>query len=129
MDRGPFDSLAWMGVLVERKELDEDEFKKIEQFALHPRWINLIDRLYLFTCDPGTSLNRETESKLTTEAGVAMNLEMLTLLLAQYKKLEKELEHYPVHPVSTGKNTTPKQTSYVVACDLMSCFEDRINAD
>lgn len=129
MDRGPFDSLAWMGLLVERKDLDKDDFKTIEQFALHPRWIGLIDRLYLFTCDPATSLRRETESKLTTEAGVAMNPKMLDLLIAQYKQLETKLGHYPVHPVATGEHTTPKQTSYRVACDLMDIFEARVNAD
>lgn len=128
MDRGPFDSLAWMSLLVQRKDLEEDEFTKIRQFALHPRWINLIDRVYLFTCDPETSLARETESKLTTEAGIAMNSEMLKQLLGRYNHLENELKDYPVRPIRTSDETTPRSTSYGIAGELIECFEDRVNA-
>ena len=129
MDRGPFDSLAWMGLLVEREDLHRDEFETIERFALHPRWIKLIDRLYLFTCDPSVSLAREIESKLTSEAGIAMNEKMLSLLLGQYNELEQKLEDYPVHAVATSDDTTPKGTSYKIACDLMQCFEKRANGN
>lgn len=60
LDRGPFDSLAWMGVLKQRGKLTPSEYDIIRDFALHPKWAKLLTRIYLFTCYPRTSLDRET---------------------------------------------------------------------
>jgi hypothetical protein len=127
LDRGPFDSIAWMRVLSKRGELTNEERLTIEAFALHPRWTELISRLYLFTCAPATSLERENESKLIQRSGTAMNTSMLEELLAEYSGMETELkELYPVKPFQTSADTTPKATSYEIAEDILGLFEQRV---
>ncbi len=130
LDRGPFDSLAWMRLLQEKEEhhISEDELVVFERFALHPRWSKLIARLYVFTCDPDLSLKRETESKLTLRTGTAMNAPMLSDLLRQYKRIEEELCDYPLKSISTSASTTPKGTSLEVANDMLQILEDRASA-
>lgn len=124
LDRGPFDSIAWMSLLHERDELDDYEFKIIRDFALHPKWSRLIGRLYLFTCQPSTSLDRELNVKLTHGPGVAMNLEMLASLLSEYQKLRNELSSYPVLTFDTTQSTGPLETAKQIAADVLTLLED-----
>lgn len=122
LDRGPFDSLAWMSLLRDRGELDNDEYETITHFALHPRWSRLIDRIYLFRCTPKCSLDREGASKLTLRGGTAMNSDMLGALLARYDALKTGLAQYPLRAFDTTSGTTPQSTAYTIAldvCDLM----------
>jgi thymidylate kinase len=126
MDRGPFDSLAWMGLLHNRGELSDDEFDHIKQFALHPRWTNLMSRLYLFTCSPHTSLERETASKLTLRGGTAMNPELLQKLLDEYQQMSDLLSQYPVRAVDTSLGTTPRSTAKELAEDILDLWEARM---
>lgn len=128
LDRGPFDSLAWMRLLKEKNELSQEELKIFEQFALHPRWSKLFAKIYLFKCDPDISLQREMASKLTQRPGTAMNPKMLGGLLQQYERLERELLTYPLKPVDTSKGTTPRSTSFEIAKELLSELEQRADA-
>ncbi|MEE9296114.1 MAG: hypothetical protein V3W34_14305 [Phycisphaerae bacterium] len=131
LDRGPFDSLAWMRLLKGREEhnLSEEELEVFERFACHPRWSKLIARLYLFTCDPQVSLKRETESKLTLRSGTAMNETLLSDLLKQYKQLEKEFRQDLLKSIPTSEDTTPKATSFGIAEDLLGIFDGRVDAN
>ena len=128
LDRGPFDSLAWMGVLRERNELSSEEYDIIRNFALHPKWAGLIDRIYLFSCEPRTSLNRENSLKLTVRSGIAMNAEMLTQLGQQYATLATVEDGYPVVTVSTDgtENPGPKSSAFAIVSDLLDCFEEKL---
>jgi thymidylate kinase len=123
LDRGPFDSIAWMSLLAERGELSEQEFSTIRAFALHPKWSRLISRLYLFTCDPEVSLQREHASKLTTKSGTAMNEDLLTRLLDHYESLKSQLEGYPVTSIQTSNDTTPLATSFKIVQDVLGMIE------
>lgn len=127
LDRGPFDSLAWMGVLKERGDLTSEEYEVHQAYALHPRWSRLMSRLYLFKCEPSVSLQREHESKLTSKHGTAMNNDMLAALLKQYEHLKKELTEYPLEVVETSAHTTPLSTSYALAVDLNRAFRKLSN--
>jgi thymidylate kinase len=64
LDRGPFDSLAWMGVLKDRGDLSEQEYEIIRAYALHNKWMSKLARIFLLTCDPEISMRREHDSKL-----------------------------------------------------------------
>jgi thymidylate kinase len=123
LDRGPFDSLAWMALLKRRKEIPDHEFDVVKDFAMHPRWSKLISRLYLFKCEPDVSLERENQSKLTRLPGTAMNPKMLAELLEQYRELEEDLKQYPLKVVETSHNTSPLSTSYDLMCDLLEVIE------
>lgn len=126
LDRGPFDSLAWMGVLKRDGKLSADEYEIIKAFALHPKWAKLVDRLYLFTCTPKVSLERETAQKLTVKNGIAMNETMLERLLQRYTDLARELEAYPVRTIDTNETVSAKNSSYAIARDILECLAARV---
>lgn len=122
LDRGPYDSLAWMRVLQERGELGDEEFKVVHDFAVNTRWSKLITRVYLFKCDPDTSLKREHEHKLTRLPGTAMNRAMLSALLDHYGQVEDELPRDVVKVIRTSDATTPLETSFEIAQDVLEMF-------
>lgn len=124
LDRGIFDSLAWMGLLQYRGVLSRQEAEIIRRFALHPRWAMLVSRLYLFICRPEVSLARETASKLTMEGGTAMNPDLLAVLLGQYEQLADKLgEQYPVRRIDTTEPGPPQVTAYHVVRDILQTWE------
>ncbi len=130
LDRGPFDSLAWMRVLRQRGKLEDTEYEMIRNFALHPKWAKLIDRTYLFTCSPEKSIEREIAHKLTEQSGIAMNPELLGEILSQYTLLGDGLDGAPnvtsVDTTNTDGDTGPRKTAYALTCDLLGCFEEKL---
>jgi thymidylate kinase len=126
LDRGPFDSIAWMSLLYQRGDLDNREFQIIRDFSLHPKWSKLIKRLYLFTCEPEISLQRENNVKLTHGPGVAMNTDMLRNLLTEYQKLQQELSNYPVKLLDTTNTIGPLETAKQIADDVLNLFTQNI---
>jgi predicted ATPase len=126
LDRGPFDSLAWMGVLHNRGLVSDSDFGVIKQFALLPKWSGIVSRLYLFTCETRLSLEREHEAKLIRAEGTAMNEGMLTDLRREYEALASELQQFPLSSIETSENTTPKGTSFKIACDIRDLFATRL---
>ena len=123
LDRGPFDSLAWMNLLKNRGELTPDELRKIEDFALHPKWSQLVSRVCLFKCDPKVSLKRELETKLTHGPGTAMNEGMLGDLLGQYEALGTRLTDDRLRPYDTSKTSGPLETAEPIVRDILSIME------
>lgn len=130
LDRGPFDSLAWMSLLKKQGKLTGDEYQRIERFALHPKWSDLIDKLYLFTCDPGVSMERELALKLIKTDGSALNHDTLSGLLDEYEALQDHLDgEYSgkILPITTSKESTPKQSAYQIAKDVIEIFERKLD--
>lgn len=127
LDRGPFDSLAWMGVLRQRKKIEDPEYEIFRKFATDTRWSKLVSRIYLFRCDVITSLKREHESKLTQGPGTAMNEEMLSDLLSEYASLSSRLPSDLVKVMDTSltQHTTPLGTSFGLAQDIVALFQRR----
>ena len=115
LDRGPFDSLAWMGVLKDQSKISENEYNVIRNYALMDKWAKVVSQIFLFTCTPEISLQRENASKLITGPGTAMNKDMLLALLGQYNLLEGELQDYPVKKIETSQSESPLPTSFQVA--------------
>jgi predicted ATPase len=124
LDRGPFDSLAWMRLLHDRGDLSQEEYQIIERFALHPKWWNLVRRVFLFTCTPDVSMARENESKLTHGPGTAMNTETLQALLSQYKQLHQQYcTRCPVYPIDTSETTSPLESAKTIVEEVLSAME------
>ena len=125
LDRGPFDSLAWMSVLKDDGKLDQDGYDRIERFARHPKWANLVERVYLFTCTPKTSMDREHDAKLIRGKGTAMNPEMLEKLRAQYNSLGKDSAagNQSIQTFSTDEGDGPRETARAIASDIMDMLE------
>ena len=131
LDRGPFDSLAWMRVLKDDRKLTQDEYDCIEKFARHPKWANLVERIYLFTCCPSTSMEREHKAKLIRSEGTAMNEEMLRKLHDQYSSLENDLagDTVSIRPFSTDEGAGEKETAREIVVDILNLLERKTIQD
>ena len=125
LDRGPFDSLAWMRVLKDDGDLTQDGYDRIENFARHPKWANLVERIYLFTCTPATSMHREHDAKLIRGKGTAMNPEMLGKLHEHYDALGKEStgDNPSIRRFSTDEGSGPRETARAIVTDIMDLLE------
>ncbi|HEU5142584.1 MAG TPA: hypothetical protein VFU04_05445 [Solirubrobacterales bacterium] len=123
LDRGPFDSLAWLGLLHEAGDLQDEIFQTMRDFALVPRWAELVRRIYVFTCEPEISLERENQAKLTRRGGTAMNPETLTSLRKQYAHLADTLDEYPVQSFDTTRTTSPLGTAFTISEDVLTLLE------
>ena len=125
LDRGPFDSLAWMRVLKNDGQLDQDGYDRIEKFARHPKWANLVERVYLFTCSPATSLHREHDAKLIRSDGTAMNEAMLRKLHEQYESLGDESisDDTSIRKFSTDDGPGLRGTARAIVSDIMDLLE------
>lgn len=119
-----------MGVLRNRGKLTKADYDVIKAFALHRTWRTLITRVYLFTCDPKTSLERENQAKMTKKGGTAMNKKMLSELLERYNDLEEELEiegrDHPIIPIDTSRSESPRRSSFPISLDICSAFEQEL---
>jgi len=124
LDRGPFDSLGWMRLLRDSGGLSQEEYDTIEGFALHPKWWNLVSRVFLFTCSPDVSMERELDSKLTHEPGTAMNTKTLQALLDQYERLHEEYsEQCPVYRIDTSQTTGPLESAKTIVEEVLGVME------
>ena len=129
LDRGPFDSLAWMRILRDDGKLTPDEYDRIEDFARHPKWAKLVERIYLFTCRPETSMHREHEATLIQSDGTAMNKEMLGKLHEQYSSLgtESGSDNPSIRKFSTDDGGGgPRHTAREIVVDIMDLLEKRV---
>ena len=123
LDRGPFDSLAWMAVLQEQDKISKDEYDTIRSYATLDKWARMVSKIFIFVCTPEISLGRENASKLTTASGIAMNEEMLAAVLKQYETLAEELKGYPTRKIDTSDSTAPKDTAYMVANEVLNTLK------
>lgn len=129
LDRGPFDSLAWMLWLQQRGDLNQDDYSIMKRFALFPKWNDLISRVYLFTCSPQVSLSRENQMKLISKDGVAMNVSCLSSLLSIYEDVKRDVRQDQIVPIDTSsEGNTAKQNAGTIAEDILEIFEDAIKA-
>ena len=125
LDRGPFDSLAWMRVLKDDGDLTQNEYDRIENFARHPKWANLVERIFLFTCTPETSMHREHDAKLIRGRGTAMNPDMLGKLHEHYDSLGKDSpgDNPSIRRFSTDEGSGPRETARAIVTDIMELLE------
>lgn len=121
LDRGPFDSLAWMKVLRKENEITHEEYKTIENYIMLGKWAGLMKKIFIFTCSPEVSLKRENKEKLIDRPGIAMNEGRLSSLLEQYENLKNELtqKSFPVRKIDTTNDTTPQSTAYEIASEIL----------
>ena len=85
----------------------------MEQFFTMSRWTNLIDIVFVLTCDPGVSIQREYADQLTTKRGTIMEEGTLSQFLASIAKTIQKRESRFKRIVSV--NTTTGRTSETAA--------------
>lgn len=72
LDRGVFDALVWNEWLEMTGKITPQEAAHVVQFFTMDRWTDLVDLVFVFTCDPRVSIEREYADQLTTKRGTIM---------------------------------------------------------
>src|SRR5690242_14647241 len=58
LDRGIFDALVWNEWLKMTGKITDEEAVEVEKFFSMTRWTDLVDLVFVFQCDPATSIKR-----------------------------------------------------------------------
>ncbi|MCB9604530.1 MAG: hypothetical protein H6722_18715 [Sandaracinus sp.] len=90
LDRGFFDALVWLERQRTQGQVDEDEAKTFEAFALLERWRSLVDRTIILTVDPAVADRREQVDRLVPRKGSLMNPAALASFNAALERVERE---------------------------------------
>ena len=77
LDRGVFDALVWTHWLSQTGKITGDEEEACNRFFAMSRWTDLVDLVFVMTCDPQTSISREYSNQLTTKRGTIMSEDTL----------------------------------------------------
>lgn len=109
LDRGVFDALVWNHWLELAGKVTHEEALQVEQYFTMSRWTNLIDIVFVLTCDPETSIQREYADQLTTKRGTIMEEGTLRQFLESIAKALEKSESRFKKIVSV--NTTTRRTS------------------
>ena len=140
LDRGLFDALAWFEFLAATKQTSEDVRNRVQAFLLIDDWRDKIDAVLLFKTDAATSLDREKRDKLTSQAGSAMNPEVLPNLnsaydvvhqkyAADFSTVEDSFSTVKIVDTSDSKKTEPQSTAFDVANFILDVFEAKLAAN
>lgn len=136
LDRGLFDALAWFEFLAATKRTSEDVWNRVQEFLLIDDWRDKIDAVLLFKTDVDTSLNRENRHKLTSQAGSAMNRDVLPKLNDAYDAVQQKYDNdfSTVKVVNTSdsqgaERTEPQGTALEVANIILDVFEAKLAAN
>jgi predicted NUDIX family phosphoesterase len=73
LDRGIFDALVWNEWLEMTGKITPSEASQVAQFFAMDRWTRMVDVVFLLTCDPKVSIDREFSDQLTTKRGTIMS--------------------------------------------------------
>lgn len=131
LDRGLFDALVWFQLLESLRKIKREERNRVHNFLLIEKWRSVIDAVFLFKADPGTSMKREQQDKLISEPGTAMNPKFLERLNEAYEQVrQRYADNFPYFEVintSTAERTTPESTASRVANVVLDLLKERIN--
>ncbi|MFZ3213683.1 MAG: hypothetical protein WA188_19430 [Terriglobales bacterium] len=90
LDRGVFDALVWNDWLEMTGKITREEARQVAEFFTMRRWTELVDLIFILTCDPKVSIEREYADQLTTKRGTIMAEETLKQILRSTEKTKKE---------------------------------------
>lgn len=108
LDRGVFDALVWNEWLKMTGKITSEEAEQVAQFFTMQRWTELVDLIFILTCDPKVSIEREYADQLTTKRGTIMAEETLKQFLqASEKILQENREKFKrIVSIDTSKTKT-----------------------
>ena len=108
LDRGIFDALVWNEWLKMTGKITNEEAEQVAQFFTMQRWTELVDLIFILTCDPKVSIEREYADQLTTKRGTIMAEETLKQFLqASEEILHEDREKFKrIVSIDTSKTKT-----------------------
>jgi len=92
LDRGVFDALVWNEWLKMTGKITPQEAAQVAQFFTMDRWTEIVDLIFVLTCDPKVSIEREYADQLTTKRGTIMEEGTLNQFRQAAGKTIKEYE-------------------------------------
>lgn len=115
LDRGVFDALVWNEWLEMTGKITHDEAQHVEQFFTMARWTDLVDAVFVLTCDPAVSIQREHADQLTTKRGTIMEEGTLGQFLESIKRtMQKNGAKFKrVVPVDTTNTKTREGVAHI----------------
>lgn len=107
IDRGIFDTIVWMKLLLKKKKITLDEYKVIKNFFLLHRWVKQIGLVIVVTLNSTKALEREYSSLLTNAPGTIMNENILQLYNNCLSESVKEFgKVFNIYQFDTSNQTT-----------------------
>jgi predicted NUDIX family phosphoesterase len=92
LDRGIFDAIVWNEWLKMTGKITPQEAAQVAQFFTMDRWTEIVDLIFVLTCDPKVSIDREYADQLTTKRGTIMEEGTLNQFKQAAGKTIKEYE-------------------------------------
>ena len=125
LDRGIFDALVWNERLEMTGKISRDEAVHIEQFFGMKRWTELVDIVFILTCDPKVSIEREYADQLTTKRGTIMSEETLMQFLQAATKTREahEKKFKKIISIDTTSSNT-RQGAATIAGEALTVLSE-----
>jgi predicted NUDIX family phosphoesterase/predicted ATPase len=132
LDRGLFDSVAWLRMMAKMARIKQNELEAAENFLLLPEWQKRISGVIVMTSSATDAMQRE-EGDLPVEGvtGSIMNPEMLEKFRANTAEACKRLAgHFRIFQISTSDIThTKKQTAEKVASIVLDLIAEQLDEE
>lgn len=134
LDRGLFDSLCWLEMMVKLERLREDDFAIIDKFLRIKDWRKRISAVVVMTSTPEDAMEREKGFLPVVGAeGSIMNNKVLAKMLETTKnnidRLKGDFKIFHVDTSLSDTKNNPKKTAELVAEFVLTLIEDVIQED
>jgi predicted NUDIX family phosphoesterase/thymidylate kinase len=128
LDRGVFDALVWNEWLEMTGKITGEEARQVAEFFTMKRWTELIDLIFVLTCEPKVSIEREYADQLTTKRGTIMAEETLKQFLRATDETMKEhgTKFKRIVPIDTTSTKTRQGVAKITdeALNVLNEFLD-----
>lgn len=126
LDRGVFDTYAWMMYWRDKEKLTTEEEQLIQQFFLNPLWINTIDAAYFMICSTEEAMRRELRIALSDRLGETTNPASVTKLIDRYTRAYELLRGgYPQLQLVDTTELTEQAMVETIGSHLLNTLEWR----
>ena len=129
-DRGVFDGLCWFRWLRDSYHLGNLDYERLVAFLLMEQFLTSIDLVYVFTAEPGTSMDREYSTLLTRKNGSIMNdavlrsyVDAIGLTVDEFRT---QFEIVEVDTTAKTQNAVSREVTESVLERLMLVTEEQI---
>lgn len=135
LDRGLFDSITWLTLMVRLSRVRAAELEIINKFLRIDDWRRRITAVIVMTASPEDSLTRENGHLpvVDVEPGSIMNKEVLAQMLKTTRKMVTNLSRdFRIHTIDTSSKELsgkPKETTELVADLVLEVIEEQLREE
>jgi predicted NUDIX family phosphoesterase len=130
IDRGLFDSICWLKLLVRLKRLTKEDSDCIHRFAMIPEWRNRICGVVVMLADSTDAMEREQGLLPVSTQGSIMNGPVLHKLRditeEVVKELDLEFKTFVVDTSSNQLNSSARETAEKVVDKVLDWVEHEL---